>query len=103
MDEPDLFNATVSSLYQTVLEPERWTEAIYNVAHLFEASTASMFDYDLVNQTPSHFRIFGHDGSVERAYSSSATPLPINSVPMPPLLSKSRSQRCLGRRAMTLR
>ena len=70
MDEPDLFNATVSSLYQTVLEPERWTEAIYNVAHLFEASTASMFDYDLVNQTPSHFRIFGHDGSVERAYSS---------------------------------
>ena len=70
MATPNLFDTTVSSLYETVLDPAQWDGAIANVAQLFSASTAAMFHYDFIAQLPSQFRGYGHSLQVQRAYES---------------------------------
>jgi DNA-binding CsgD family transcriptional regulator len=70
MVEQVMLDRTVSSLYETVLDPARWPEAIANVAGLFSASTAAMFKYDFEFGVPSDFRSFGHDAQVEGLYMS---------------------------------
>ena len=68
MLEPDPLNRTVSSLYETVLEPAKWDEALVNVARLFSVPAAAMFRYDCHTQTPSDFKSIGHDAEVQRLY-----------------------------------
>jgi hypothetical protein len=62
------FDTAVSALYATVLEPNRWSDAIAGIATYFDASTACIFRYNARTQTPSDMRAFGHDMAVERRY-----------------------------------
>ena len=65
-----LFDTTISSLYETVLDAGQWDRAIENVARLFSASAAAMFHFDFVAQLPSRFRGYGHSLEVQRNYQS---------------------------------
>jgi DNA-binding CsgD family transcriptional regulator len=70
MQSNHLFNETVSSLYETVLDEAHWDSAIRNVAALFEAPKAATFRYDFTSQVVSDFRAFGLSPDVERIYSA---------------------------------
>ncbi len=48
MREPDQFDATVSSLYETVLDQGHWGTAIRELSTLFDAPRVALFDYDFV-------------------------------------------------------
>jgi DNA-binding CsgD family transcriptional regulator/PAS domain-containing protein len=60
----------ISSLYDTVLDASRWDVAIRDLAGLFEASSADLFEYDFVLARPSNFRRLGQDDEVERRYAT---------------------------------
>lgn len=70
MNDSGLLDRTVSSLYETVLDPGHWPEAIANMAGLFTASAAAMFEYDFELGMASNARLFGHDAEAERLYMS---------------------------------
>lgn len=63
-----LFDATVASLYETVLVAGAWPTALANVAALFRAPTAAMFHFDCRTRTASQMLGHGHDPSVTRIY-----------------------------------
>lgn len=64
------FDQTVSSLYQTVLEPQHWDTAIADVARWFSASTAVMFGYDFSSGIVTDLRAHGFDPEVAQRYTN---------------------------------
>lgn len=64
------FDSTVSSLYQTLLEPQHWGAAIADVAQWFSASTASMFNYDFSSGIVTDLRVHGFDQEIARRYTN---------------------------------
>ncbi len=58
----------VGSVYETVLEPEHWDDAVREMAGLFDASAVALFRFDFQLGRPTHFYKWGHDVEVERRY-----------------------------------
>lgn len=70
MNKPQIYDAAVSALYETVLDPTQWSVALQGLSTYFEAPNVALFDYDFVTQTPSNFRLHGFDAAVGRNYAS---------------------------------
>lgn len=68
MAELRLFDMAVASLYETVLDPQRWNEAIADVASFFDAPSAALFSYDFATSTVSDLSSYGLDAAVGQRY-----------------------------------
>lgn len=70
MDDRASFDTTVSSLYQTVLDPQHWDVAIGNVARYFASPNAALFSYDFRSNQAYDLRFCGYDPAVSERYGS---------------------------------
>jgi hypothetical protein len=70
MADSEALNAAVASLYETVLDAQRWDAAIVDIARLFAAPTACMFSFDFKSSRVYDLRMHGFNTDVGQRYES---------------------------------
>jgi hypothetical protein len=68
MEQALALNATVSLLYDTLLEPAAWAPALQALAGLFESPMSAVWSYDFESRMPFGFQTFGFDTRATQVY-----------------------------------
>lgn len=68
--DPVRYGAAVASLYETVLDQEKWGTALAHVASVFDAPNAALFNYNFSQGVTTNFRGLGLDPDVAIRYAN---------------------------------